>query len=151
MKSLLLGLLSLTALTANAKFTGYVCDYADASMKNSPLIIQMAAGGSSTANVFQVSYYGTQGLDVDGDVLRGNSMGSFDVSSQGQTMQMSATFGSRIALTGYYGQRTISMDRSTGMASLTVHEVPHLIADINAPRAESTTKSDLKCTAKGMK
>jgi hypothetical protein len=54
-------------------------------------------------------------------------------------------WGSRLDLTGYYGDKTIEINLNTGKALLSNHMIPHLFSDFNAPQAEHTAVDELNC------
>ena len=54
-------------------------------------------------------------------------------------------FGSRFALTGYYGTKTVSINKETGLGKIVSHIKPHLISDLNAPQPERVVNISMQC------
>ena len=141
MKKLILALASIMAFNAQAAVI--ICDM----QKDTGNKMILAQINKEEYAIYRTSFYATQTITVDGSDYKASRLeGDFKViTHNADQLLVKAKFGTRFALTGYYGTNTVNLNMKTLVGEYTNHVIPHLISDINAPQPEHTNVDQLKC------
>lgn len=144
MKSTILALLTL--MTLNAKAVTILCNYGD--QPESPLILMADANEDATYKSFRVTKQGASQIALDGQTYSGNWLETFEMvpNKQSADIKLTASYGSRLNVTGTRGTKELQINSQTGEATLTHHQIPNILNGL-APnaRGENTTITKLNC------